>query len=148
MIRYALVCEAGHEFESWFRDYATSEQQVAGGQVACPICGSPKVSKGIMAPEVGAATRADEPAPQSAQPVALLSEHDKETRRMLKELRQRVTENADYVGEKFPDLARQMHHEEIEHRSIYGEAKPDEVRSLIEEGVEVQPLPILPEDKN
>jgi hypothetical protein len=78
----------------------------------------------------------------------MLSPQEQFLREKLKELRDHVTKNADYVGEQFPELARQMHYDEIEHRSIYGEAKPDEVKELIEEGVGVQPLPVLPDDKN
>jgi hypothetical protein len=77
-----------------------------------------------------------------------MSPQEQMLRTKLKELREHVTKNADYVGDKFPELARQMHYEEVERRSIYGEAKPDEVKSLVEEGVEVHPLPVLPEDRN
>jgi hypothetical protein len=150
MIRYAFVCGAGHEFDSWFRDSALCDRQLARGELACPHCGSLKVEKAIMAPSIGRPARepsATAPVPVR-QPVALLSEHEQKARRLLKELREHVTKNADYVGEKFPKLARQMHHEEIEQRSIYGEAKPDEVRELVEEGVEVQPLPVLPDERN
>jgi hypothetical protein len=77
-----------------------------------------------------------------------MSPVEQELRNKLKELRDHVTKNADYVGDKFPELARQMHYDEIDKRSIYGEAEPDEVRELVEEGVEVQPLPLLPEDRN
>ena len=156
MIRYTLACAAGHRFESWFPDSAASEQQLARALVACPACGSTKVEKAIMAPSIGRAGRepaapppAPTPAPQPAsQPVALLSEREQQLRRMLKELRDHVKQNADYVGEQFPELARQMHNDEIDKRSIYGEAKPNEVKELLDEGVEVQPLPILPEGRN
>lgn len=147
MIRYGFVCAAGHAFDSWFRDSVLCDSQMAAGELICPHCGSAKVEKAIMAPSIGQAGRESEPAPLR-QPVALLSEREREARRLLKELREHVTKNADYVGEKFPDMARQMHREEIEHRSIYGEAKPDEVRELIEEGVDVQPLPVLPDERN
>lgn len=153
MIRYSLVCEAGHRFDSWFPDSAASEAQVAGGLVECPECGSSRIEKAIMAPSIGRAGRQAEaepaPAPQpEPQPVALLSGRERELRRLLKEVREHVKKNADYVGDEFPELARQMHHEEIEKRSIYGEAQPDEVRELLEEGVEVQPLPMLPDERN
>ena len=78
----------------------------------------------------------------------MMSPQEQFLREKLKELRDHVTKNADYVGDKFPEMARQMHYDEIEQRSIYGEAKPDEVKELIEEGVGVQPLPVLPDDKN
>jgi hypothetical protein len=156
VIRYTLACAAGHSFESWFPDSAASEQQLARGLVACPACGSTLVEKAIMAPSIGRAGRepdappaAPSPAPEStSQPVALLSQREQELRRMLKELRDHVKQNADYVGEKFPELARQMHNDEIDKRSIYGEAKPQEVKDLLDEGVEVQPLPILPDERN
>lgn len=153
MIRYSLVCEAGHRFDSWFPDSAASEAQVAGGLVECPECGSNRIEKAIMAPSIGRAGRQAEVAPAPVaqlepQPVALMSGRERELRRLLKEVREHVKKNADYVGEEFPELARQMHHEEIEKRSIYGEAQPDEVKELLEEGVEVQPLPILPDERN
>ena len=153
MIRYSLVCETGHRFDSWFPNSAASEAQVAGGLVECPECGSIRIEKAIMAPSIGRAGRQAEPEPAPApqpepQPVALLSGREKELRRLLKEVREHVKKNADYVGDEFPELARQMHHEEIEKRSIYGEAQPDEVKELLEEGVEVQPLPMLPDERN
>ncbi len=102
-----------------------------------------------MAPAIRTSERRHKSNPASErQPVALLSEKEQETRKLLKALREHVTQNAENVGDRFPKLARQMHHEEIDSRSIYGNAKPDELRSLLEEGVEVQPLPILPEDRN
>jgi hypothetical protein len=158
VIRYTLACAAGHSFESWFPDSAAGEQQLARHLVTCPECGSTEVEKAIMAPSIGRAGRepapppaavAPSPAPESAaQPVALLSERERELRRMLKELRDHVKQNADYVGEQFPELARQMHNDEIDRRSIYGEAKPQEVKELLDEGIEVQPLPILPDERN
>jgi hypothetical protein len=155
MIRYLLLCEIGHRFESWFSDSATSETQLARGLVTCPQCGSAKVEKAIMKPSIGRpgalpseAAPAPSPNPAGKQPVALMSARERELRRLLKEVREHVKKNADYVGEEFPELARQMHNEEIEKRSIYGEAKPDEVKELLDEGVEVQPLPVLPEERN
>jgi hypothetical protein len=94
------------------------------------------------------AARKEQPAAAEKAPVAMMSPQEQEFRKKLKELRDHVTKSADYVGEKFPELARQMHYEEIEQRSIHGEAKPDEVRELLDEGVAVQPLPVLPEDRN
>jgi hypothetical protein len=152
LIKYALACEAGHGFESWFRSSAEYDAQRKKNLIACPMCGSLTVEKQIMRPSVArtdkAGARKEAPAPAEKAPVAMMSPQEEEFRKKLKELREHVTKNADYVGEKFPELARQMHYEEIEHRSIYGEAKPEEVRELLDEGVEVQPLPVLPEDRN
>jgi len=149
VIRYTLICETGHEFESWFQSSDASERQLERGLVDCPTCGSANVSKAIMAPAIRTSKQKRDKVPVAEQqPVALLSAKEQEARKLLKELREHVTKNAENVGDKFPKLARQMHHEEIDSRSIYGNAKPDELRSLLEEGVEVQPLPILPEDRN
>jgi hypothetical protein len=152
LIRYALVCEAGHGFESWFRSSADYDGQRKRDLVSCPVCGSTSVEKQIMRPSVArtdkGGRRAERAAPQDKTPVAMMSPVEQELRNKLKELRDHVTKNADYVGDKFPELARQMHYDEIDKRSIYGEAEPDEVRELVEEGVEVQPLPLLPEDRN
>ena len=155
MIRYALVCEKGHDFESWFADSAAYDKQIKRKLVTCPHCGSAKVEKAIMAPrlagsrkrEMTAEPPAAAPAPEKA-PVAMISPQEKELRSKLKELREHLTKNADNVGPKFPEEARKMHYGEIEHRSIYGEASPKDAKDLAEEGIEFHPLPILPEDRN
>jgi len=156
VIRYALSCEKGHGFESWFKSSNAYDKQAARGLIGCPVCGSTKVGKAIMAPGVakGAAPEAPVPvpAPSPAQepraPVAMLSGKERELRAKLRELRDHVTKNADYVGAKFPDEARKMHYGDIEHRSIYGEASPADAAELIEEGIELHPLPILPDERN
>src|SRR5688500_7829832 len=127
MIRYALACDRSHEFESWFPSSSAYEAQLKRGLVACPVCNSAKVEKQIMRPSLARTNRADAitppvpepspseavPAPQSPalpQPLALLSEHERTLRAMLKEIREHVTRNADDVGERFPDEARRMHY--------------------------------------
>ena len=80
--------------------------------------------------------------------MALLAEKERELRAMFKAFREHVQKNADHVGERFPDEARKMHYGEIEHRSIYGEASPMEARELIEEGIEIHPLPIIADERN
>ncbi|MFI5012126.1 MAG: DUF1178 family protein [Hyphomicrobiales bacterium] len=158
MIAYTLACDAGHEFESWFSSGSAFDEQARRGLVACPVCGSTKVGKAIMAPSVarkdkGASPSAGEAPAPVAQPqpepkVAVFSERERQLRDMIRALRKHVSENADYVGRRFPEEARQMHSGEIEHRSIWGEASADEAKALAEEGVEVHPLPVLPDDRN
>jgi len=160
MIRYALICENKHEFEIWFKNSADYDQQRKRALVACPACDSTKVEKAIMAPALGRSSKsiaAPPPAgpappvaaqPEAKAPVAMMSPQEHELRGKLKELRDHLTKNADYVGAKFPEEARKMHYGEIEHRSIYGEASPQEAKDLHEEGVEFHPLPVLPEDRN
>jgi hypothetical protein len=148
VIRYALICDSGHEFESWFRSSADYDRQHKRELIACPSCGSAKVEKRIMAPAIASGRKSDVPQIEAPKPVAMAAPQELELRKKLKELRDHVTKNADYVGDRFPELARQMHYEEIAQRSIYGEARPDEVKELLDEGVEVAPLPVLPEDRN
>jgi hypothetical protein len=143
VIRYSLVCDQNHSFESWFRNSRTSDAQLKRGLVACPVCGSVKVSKAIMAPAIKA--RKEKAELPASQPVALLSEKERETRHRLKMLHEQIRQNAEHVGGEFPKLARQMHYEEIPARFIYGEAKPHEVKELLEEGVDVAPIPPLPD---
>ena len=94
------------------------------------------------------------PAPEAAPgaqplgPQSLVMAQERELRAKLKELRDHIVKNADNVGERSPNEARKMHYGEIEHRPIYGDASPEEARALIDEGVEVSPLPVLPEDRN
>lgn len=162
MIRYALTCEKGHGFESWFPDSASFDSQVKRRLVSCPACHSVKIEKAIMSPNIARKDReiAAEPAeseenapvsaavplPAPAQPVALLSEEAVAARAMLKAFRKHVVENADNVGKGFAEEALKIHHGETDHRAIYGEATPDDARMLEEEGVEFGLLPVLPEE--
>jgi hypothetical protein len=161
MIHYNLRCERGHAFESWFQSSSVYEAQEKRKLVNCPICGSTKVERAIMAPRIvskrgreTAVPAPAAPAPEVAAPTTasastpLLMAPERELRAKLKELRDHIVKTADNVGEHFPDEARKMHYGDIEHRPIYGEASQDEARALIEEGVEVTPLPVLPGDRN
>ncbi|HZD91043.1 MAG TPA: DUF1178 family protein [Pseudolabrys sp.] len=161
MIRYSLVCDKGHEFESWFADSAAYDKQAKRKLVSCPACGSTKVEKALMAPRLASSKKkravtsvpAEAPVPEAAAaetpaPVAMMSPQEQEFRAKLKELRDHLTKNADDVGSKFPEEARKMHYGETEHRSIYGVASPDEAKDLAEEGIEFHPLPILPDERN
>ena len=141
MIRYALQCDRGHAFESWFQNSSAYETQVKRKLVNCPACGSADVEKAIMAPQiVGKKTPVAEKPPAASTDVAtpgstpLLMSEERELRAKLKELRDHIVKTADNVGERFPNEARKMHYGDIEHRPIYGEASSDEARALIEEG--------------
>jgi hypothetical protein len=166
MIRYALACERGHAFESWFANSAAYDKQAKRGLITCPICDSAKVEKAIMAPRISGTRKreavpaiapaspangpvpAPTPSPEPPTPVAMVSPQERELRKKLKELRDHLVKNADYVGRKFPEEARKMHYGETEHRSIYGEASPDQAKELHEEGIEFHPLPVLPDERN
>jgi hypothetical protein len=161
MIRYSLRCERDHAFESWFQDSSAYDAQVKRKLVSCPVCSSVKIEKAIMAPRIvgkkGRERVEPVPAPAPAVPAEipaaatstpLMMAQERELRAKLKELRDHIVKNADNVGEQFPNEARKMHYGDIEHRPIYGEASPEEARSLVDEGIEVSPLPVLPEDRN
>ena len=159
MIHYSLHCER-ITASSWFASSSAYDKQIKRKLVTCPVCGTAKVEKAIMAPRLARTDKARAPAPEEAAPtpapaapepkapVAMISPQEREFRQKLKALRDHLTQNAEHVGARFPEEARKMHYGEIEHRSIYGEASPDEAEALHEEGIEFHPLPVLPEDRN
>ena len=156
MIKYALVCDASHEFESWFPGSDSYEEQARRGFVECPFCQSTKVSKAIMAPNVARKDRyapANDSAPLPVPPpapqqVALLDEKQQHLRAMMRELHEKIVATSDDVGEAFPEEARKMHDGETPARSIRGKASFEEARSLLDEGIPVLPIPDLPEERN
>ncbi len=136
MIAYALRCEKGHEFDGWFRSSAAFDEQCRGGHLACPSCNSVRIEKAIMAPAVSGTKKSASPA-QAAQ-----------LRQFATGLRKYVQEHADYVGPQFAEEARKIHYGETPERHIYGEATAEEARELIEEGLDVAPLPHDPDSSN
>lgn len=144
MIRYTLTCAKGHGFESWFRSAEAYDGLRAAAQVACPVCGDTAVDKALMAPAVRPARKAAA-APAPAKPDLQAPASDLEE--ALAELRRQVEANSDYVGMNFVAEARAMHEGSAPERSIYGEAKPEEARKLLEDGIPVAPLPFLPARK-
>jgi hypothetical protein len=140
MIRYSLKCAADHGFESWFQSGAAFDSLHAAGHVTCPVCGSSAVEKSLMAPMVRP-TREDEAAKPS------LGTPATELEQALAALRRQVEENSEYVGVNFVTEARRIHAGDAPERAIYGEARADEAKKLIEDGVPVAPLPFLPARK-
>lgn len=141
MIRFSLNCNNNHHFEAWFRNNDDFDQQLKSGFVTCPECGSNAVQKALMAPSVSTGRKKDQ---------LSLSQNEAQKKVLdeIHKLARKVRENADYVGDKFAEEARKIHYGETEKRGIYGEATANDVTSLVEEGIEVMPLPTLPEDKN
>ena len=155
MIRYNLRCDGDHAFESWFQSSDAYDSQIKRKLVSCPHCGSVKVEKAIMAPRIGRkGSRTQDAAvqPQAQQPAEsaslVMAPQEAELRSKLKELRDHIVKTADNVGGSFPEEARAMHYGDKEHRPIYGEASLDEARALIDEGIDVAPIPVLPGDRN
>lgn len=148
MIRYALRCKEGHDFDGWFRSSEGFETLRKAGQVTCTICGTASVEKALMAPAVPTERRPTQPDSRPTEPgkgELTISRNDRE--RALNQLRSHIEANSDYVGLRFADEARAMHEGRSENRAIHGEAKPDEARKLIEDGVPIAPLPFLPKQK-
>ena len=149
MIRYALACDNGHDFESWFRSSDDFAAQDKRGLVACPYCNTSQVKKQIMAPQVARKDRADTAAdPAPAGDVALLDNAAGDLRRKIAELRAYLDANSENVGPKFAEEARKIHYGEVEARSIHGQTSSEDAKALIEEGVTFLPLPVLPDERN
>ncbi|SDD32094.1 DUF1178 family protein [Ruegeria marina] len=143
MIQYSLKCSEGHSFDSWFQSAAAYDKLAASGMVSCAVCGGSRVEKAIMTPRVRPARSAAE-TPATERP---LSAPATPAEQALAEMRRKIEQNSDYVGRDFASEARRMHLGETPERSIYGEARIDEAKALIEEGIPVAPLPFLPNRK-
>jgi hypothetical protein len=131
VIVYSLSCNKGHAFEGWFKDSAAFDEQSKAGKLVCPMCDSHKVAKAPMAPSVRG-TKAE----QQSAPVEM-----RKMTQFMTGLRKYVTENAEYVGPRFAEEARKIHYGETDDRHIYGEATLKEAKELVDEGVDVAPLP-------
>ena len=142
MIRYSLSCERGHAFEGWFASSSDFDQQAKRGLVACPTCGSSSVTKTLMAPAVSTARQKD------AVRTLALDQAQREAFAKIKETLASIRANAEDVGDRFAEEARKIHYGEVEERGIIGEASLEEARALLDEGIDVAPLPILPDDVN
>ncbi|MFG5381509.1 DUF1178 family protein [Yoonia sp. R2-816] len=132
MIRFHLKCDQNHAFESWFQSGAAFDKLVAAGMINCTSCGSTAVTKSVMAPSVS--TSSDITVPKKAETA-------------LAELRKQVEANSDYVGTSFAKEARDMHDGIVPERPIYGEAKLDDAKKLVDDGIPVMPLPFVPRKK-
>ncbi|MGF1593289.1 MAG: DUF1178 family protein [Kiloniellaceae bacterium] len=150
MIVFDLKCRKDHVFEAWFPDSASFAEQAAGGKVLCPVCGSRKVTKALMAPNLaggkGRAAGTERPDGQAASHPD--SEKAGELRRLLRDLRDHVEKNCDYVGDRFAEEARRIHYGEADARGIYGETSEAESNALKDEGIEVARVPWLPRENS
>ncbi|MBB4574965.1 DUF1178 family protein [Rhizobium sp. MC63] len=140
MIRYSLTCDNAHEFEGWFSESADFDRQVATGFLTCPVCHSAAVSKLLMAPSVSTARKKEE------RQTLAMDAMRQEALQKLKEAVAAVKANSEDVGTKFPEEARKIHYGEADARGIIGQATLDEAQALVEEGIEIAAIPVLPED--
>lgn len=139
MICFTLCCGNDHRFESWFTSSAAFDGLAQGGHLSCPICGDGQIKKALMAPAIAST--------DVQKPQVSLDKPQSEVEAALAHMRQMVEENSDYVGLNFAAEARKMHLGEIPARAIYGEAKVEEAKSLLEDGIPVAPLPFMPRAK-
>jgi hypothetical protein len=136
MIHYDLTCPNGHNFDSWFQSAEAFDALQAAGHLSCAICGAAGIEKRIMAPAVRPARKAGDK-PKLKEPASDLEA-------AMAEMRRQIEANSDYVGLNFAAEARRMHEGEIDERAIHGEAKAEDARALLEDGIPVAPLPFLP----
>lgn len=146
MIRYDLICAKGHEFDGWFSDSAAYDKQSQLGLISCTHCGVNSVEKQIMAP--GIPTKSNRKSGSQSMTAGPIDPRAAAMMQMMRDYRKHVTENSENVGDKFADEARKIHFKEVKDRPIYGEATADDAKALIEEGIDVHPIPRLPEDGN
>lgn len=147
MIRYSLRCGNDHTFDSWFKGADAFAALQSGGQVVCPVCGSREVRKELMAPAVRPARKAMSGPGRDDTIRPDLSAPASELEAQIAALRRHIEENSEYVGMNFATEARRIHAGEAPGRPIHGEARPEEARAMIEEGLPVAPLPFLPSRK-
>ena len=139
MIKYSLICDNDHVFEAWFSDSESFEKQNKKNLISCLTCSSTKIKKDIMAPRISSGKQKNN----------ILNQKKDKIEMILNKVRKHVESNFDYVGDKFADEARAIHYGEKEEREIYGETSIDDAVELIEEGINVEPLPgINPKIKN
>lgn len=147
MIRYDLVCDKGHEFDGWFSDSASYDKQAKHGLVSCTYCGITKIQKQIMSPSIPSKSN-NKPETAVRVTAGLVDPRAAAMMQMMRDYRKHVETNAENVGNNFAEEARKIHYKETEERGIYGHTSSEEAAALVEEGIEIHPIPILPEDGN
>ncbi len=145
MIQFSLKCADGHTFDSWFQSAEAFDKLSKSGMIACAVCGGVDVEKAIMAPRVRTARKAVSGADSEPGP---LSEPASPAEQALAEIKKKIEENSDYVGSDFASEARAIHNGDSPERSIYGEARVDDAKALIDDGIPVAPLPFRPQRKS
>ncbi len=142
MIKYALTCEGDHEFDVWFASSKAYDEQSERGLIECPVCGSIKVTKQIMAPAVRASgQKSGRSSPMTSAPPQLPDISPEQFEKMASKVREHIAKTHHYVGDTFAEEARAMHYGEKDHKPVWGETSPEQARELADEGVAALPLP-------
>lgn len=142
MIRYTLSCDEGHAFEGWFSSSDDFDRQMDRKLVSCPTCNSTSVAKQLMAPSIATARK------KEATRALVMDQAQKETVAKIRELVKAVRKNAEDVGDRFAEEARKIHYGEADERGLIGQATVEEAVALLEEGIAIAPLPVLPDEVN
>ena len=141
MIRYDLVCENEHFFESWFKDSKSYQKQLEAEEIACPKCNNSNISKSLMAPGIPKKTN-------TKNGNVIANSSSSSINNAIRKIRDEIKKNSEYVGDQFPEEARKIHYNEAEMRSIYGKASKKEITELVDEGIDIIQIPEIPDDKN
>ena len=141
MIRYDLVCENEHFFESWFKDSESYQKQLEANEIVCPKCNSSNISKSLMAPGIPKKTN-------TKNGNVIANSSSSSINNAIRKIRDEIKKNSEYVGDQFPEEARKIHYNEAEMRSIYGKASKKEITELVDEGIDIIQIPEIPDDKN
>ena len=141
MIRYDLVCENEHFFESWFKDSKSYQKQLEANEIACPKCNNSNISKSLMAPGIPKKTN-------TKNSNVIANSSSRSINDAIRKIRDEIKKNSEYVGDQFPEEARKIHYNEAEMRSIYGKASKTEITELVDEGIDIIQIPEIPDDKN
>ena len=141
MIRYDLICEDEHFFESWFKDSKSYQKQLEANEIACPKCNNSNISKSLMAPGIPKKTN-------TKNGNVIANSSSSSINNAIRKIRDEIKKNSEYVGDQFPEEARKIHYNEAEMRSIYGKASKKEITELVDEGIDIIQIPEIPDDKN
>jgi len=143
LIRYNLICNNDHNFESWFKDSTSCDDQIRSKKVVCPECNSNAVTKALMSPGIPKKGSSN-----NQENTVLSNGRNNNLNDAIRKIRDEIKKNSEYVGKEFPEEARKIHYHESEERSIYGEATAKDIKELHEEGIDIIHIPNLPDDKN
>lgn len=139
MILYDIRCADDHYFEGWFNSSDSFKEQRSAKLIECPVCGTHEIERLLSAPAViPARSKAVAPKPKSE----AAKKEDEESYKFMRKMRKFVESQCEYVGDDFPEKAREIHYGEKEgDKGIYGEATLEETKELQDEGVQLAVLP-------
>ena len=137
MIVFNLNCsDCAFSFEGWFENTNDYNKQIRKGLLTCPSCNSTQIKKGLMAPNL------------SKKSNSKISKRNKSIASNVKKLKKIIEKEFDYVGDKFTDEAKKIKYGEAEERAIYGEASIEQTKELMDEEIDVLPLPFSTKKTN